>query len=404
MSEMETPFTATYLSVGTLMYVLAAYKTLAWTRERIPGLLLMAGAAFAVGTGFISAAPDLYRWIGRTSGLSNLATLVVYSSVIICCAFFLVLVLLWSPTSTAGNGSSEAAPPARVRAALRRVMPPYAAVVVLMAVLFFSADLPDGEVPLTFDTTFADRPIVFAYLLVYLAGFTVALWSMGYVSWRRSKDYKDPVVHANLLRLEVGCFVCSGYSLFKIIAVSGRALGTSALDALSTAVGPASSSLGCLIIASGWVAGAVRLRRQRRRDFRALETLWRTVTRADPGVVLTSPPAGSSWDFHALGRVGEIRDGQLALRPWTSQDVVDTAKRLGEAEGLAAPEQDAVAAAAALHGALLALESGQTPRRPCERPPGIDVPPHVERQHLVTVARHLDGPLVRRVLAEVTST
>ncbi|MEU1790619.1 MAB_1171c family putative transporter [Streptomyces sparsogenes] len=400
MSEGGGLHTVGYFTVGAVTYGLAAYKARAWAAERIPSLLLMAIGALAVGTGFIAAAPAVYRWIGETAGVSNLATLVVYTAVTVCCGCILTLALLWSPRRPAGAEAGRPPTETGMRDALRRVAPYYGAATAVMVVLFLSADLPPGEKPLTFDTAFADRPVVLAFLMLYQAAYGWAIWSMVYVCHRRLKDIPDPVLRVSLRRLAIGCVCVGGYGVCKVLAISGAVLGSHALDVLSTDAGPALSSIGGVIMATGWTGAALRARRQRRRDFYALETLWTTVTQADPGVVLHSPPPGAAWDFHTLRRAHEIRDGQLALRPWTSQTVVDAARRLTDDHGLEAPERDALAAAAGIKGALEALRAGRPPSQPCERLPGIDVPPQAERRHLVAVARRLDSPLVDRILAE----
>ncbi|MGY0056256.1 MAB_1171c family putative transporter [Streptomyces sp. LZ34] len=400
MSEAGGMHTLAYVTVSAVMYGLAGYKALAWAGERIPSLLLMAVGALAGGTAFTAAAPVVYRWIGETSGISNLATLVVYTEVIVCFGCLRVLALLWSPRRLAVSEGGRPPRGAGMRGALRRVLPVYAAAVAVMWVLFLSADLPAGEEPLTFDTTFADRPPVLAFLLVYQAAFGWALWSMVYVCYQRLTDVHDPILRRSLRLLVIGCTFIGSYGLCKVIAIFGAVLGSGALDVLSTDVGPGLSSLGGVITATGWTCAALRTRRQRRRDFYALETLWTTVTQADPGVVLHSPPSGSAWEFHTLRRAHEIRDGQLALRPWTSQNIVNVARRLTDEHGYDSPDRDALAAAAGIRGALEALRSGRPPRRPCERLPGIDVPPQAERRHLVAVARQLDSPLIARVLAE----
>ncbi|MFD8627922.1 MAB_1171c family putative transporter [Streptomyces hygroscopicus] len=372
MSEAETPFVLTYCTVGAVLYVLAIYKARAWLNERIPSLLLMAGSALASGTGFLAAAPTVYRWLGETSNIPNLATLIVYVSITLSCAFFLVLVQLWSPP-TSPTGATSPVSQADTRWALRRVIPPYAAAVTVMTILFLCADLPAHETPLTFDTTFADRPVVLAFLLTYQTAYGWALWSMAHVCLQRSRDVHDPVLRNSLRRMTVGSVLVASYGLCKIIAIVGAALGSTNFEPLSTSVGPALASFGGLIMATGWAYAALRTRRQRRRDFHALETLWTTATRADPGVILPSPPRGQAWEFHVLRRTHEIRDGQLALRGWTSQHTVDRARRLADQHGLDPTERDAFAAAAALRDALRALRTKRAPAQPCQIPPGISL-------------------------------
>src|SRR5690349_19563068 len=105
MSEAGDVHTLAYATVSAVMYGLAGFKALAWMAERIPSLLLMAVGALAGGAAFTAATPVVYRWLGETSGISNLATLVVYTQVIVCFGCLRALALLWSPRRLAvGEG------------------------------------------------------------------------------------------------------------------------------------------------------------------------------------------------------------------------------------------------------------------------------------------------------------
>ncbi|MFK4184320.1 MAB_1171c family putative transporter [Streptomyces sparsogenes] len=401
MSEVEPVYTVTYLAVGAIMFGMTVYKVRAWANERIPSLLLMAWCTLAAGVGFISAAPGIYRWLGQISGVSNLGTLVVYNAITACYGLCLVLVRLWSsPAPTAAAETGRWPLSRSVRDGLRRVALPYGGTIVAMTILFLSENLAPEETPLTFDTTFAERPNILAFLLLYQTAFIWALGSMVYVCAHQVKVTRDPALRSSLRFLEIGCSLVMGYCVCKIIAIMAAAIGSNTLDPLSTFVGPGFASIGGTIMAAGWAYAAIRNRRQRRRDFHALEALWTRVTQADPGVILNSRPPRMLGDFHALRRVHEIRDGQLALRLWTSQSIVDVARRLADEQGLEEPDRDALIAAAALQSALHALQARQAPQQPCEELPGIDIPPHAERQHLVAVARYMGSPLVTQALVE----
>ncbi|WP_411078411.1 MAB_1171c family putative transporter [Streptomyces sp. cmx-10-25] len=385
-----------------MMFALCAYKTRAWISERIPSLFLMAGASGFAGLGFTSAAPSIYRRISETLGISNFTTFVVYASITITCACYLIMVLLWSTSLTTSSALKRSTETDRLFLALKRVAPAYALTLAVMAVLFFSADLPAGEKPLSFDTSFTQNPKIVAFLMIYQVGYCVALWSTAFAMWRYTRRIKDRNLLTSVYPIAFGCTITGLYGPLKIISIIGTIRGYN-MEELSNVVAPASSTFGGTIIAAGWSYGGLRNRWRRYQEHRALKELWVTVTQADPGLILRTHVPRSDWGqtLTAVRRAGEIRDGQLALRPWTSQKIVDTARRIAEEEDLRPSEREALAAAASLRAALHALRNNEPPEAPCQVLPGTDVAPHAERSHLMTVGRFLNSSLTNKVLKEV---
>lgn len=397
----EQSYTASYATVGILLYVLCAYKTRAWMSERIPSLLLMAGAAASSATGFLSAAPIVYRKVGDATGISNLGTFLVYASITITCACYLMMVLLWSTSGTASDAQKRSTETDRLPFALRRVAPAYGLALVGMTGLFFSADLPPGEKPLSFDTSFTDDPKIVAFLMIYQVGYCVALWSMAFIMWRYTWHVNDRKLLTSIYPIAFGCTITGLYGPLKVISIIGTMRGYD-MEELSNVVAPACPTFGGTLVAAGWAYGGLRSRLRRYQEYRALKELWVTVTQADPGLILRTHVPRSDWGqtLTAVRRAGEIRDGQLALRPWTSQRIVDTARRIAEEQDLRPSEREALAAAASLRAALQALRNNQPPEVPCQVLPGTDVAPHEERSHLMTVGRFLHSSLADKVLEE----
>ncbi|MCE4946731.1 MULTISPECIES: MAB_1171c family putative transporter [Streptomyces] len=406
MPSKETAYDLAYTVVGLSLYLLALYKGRAWLSERIPSLLLMTGAALSAGSGFLVAAPHNYRLIDQLAGVSNLATYVVYSAITVCCAFYLLIVMLWKGASANGGSSATSevrrqAEIDRLRRAARWVAPLYAVILMLMTVLFFTVELPTGERPLDFDTTYAEQPTITAFLMIYQAGYGLGIWSMAYFAWRHSRRMTDRLLRTSLTCTAIGCVFVAMYGVLKIIAIVGVNAGLPSMEPISNTLAPAAASVGGDIVLYGWVYSALKARRHRNQEFHALEILWRTVTRIDPGLILKNRVPRSEWgqQVMAVRRAGEIRDGQLSLRPWVSPDVVDTARRIAEDEDLRPSQREALAAAAALRAALRAREEGTVPSPACDHLPGIEVPPHAERQHLIMVGKYLHSALVDKVLA-----
>ncbi|WP_372458004.1 MAB_1171c family putative transporter [Streptantibioticus parmotrematis] len=401
MHSLEIFYDLGYLPIAFCMLGLSLYKTRAWLNERIPSLLIMTGAALTSAVGFTSAAPVFYRQIDNAVGRSNFATLVVYSAITMCCAFFLLLVRLWSgnssPTEEQGRRETELQ---RLRVAGKIVGPAYIVLLILMATFFLRSHIPTGEKPLTFDASFAATPCVTTFLLLFQAGYGFANWSMAFLTWRYSRQLGDSDLSAGLRITSTGCVFIAFYGVLKIVAIIGIIAGVKSMAPISNSVAPASASIGGAIAIVGWIHPARQGRRRRLREFRALESLWRVVTQEEPGLILRTKLPRSDWGLQllAIRRAGEIRDGQLSLRPWISEHVVSEARRLAEEEDLRPSEREALAAAAALQGALKSRESETAPSLPCQTPPGMSIPPHAEREHLVLVGHFLNSHLVTQIL------
>lgn len=126
--------------------------------------------------------------------------------------------------------------------------------------------------------------------------------------------------------------------------------------------------IGGSIIAT-W-AGRAETPLQWYRDFRAwrsLAPLWRALNDALPGIALDSPDAvtgtphgPNSWAYRLYRRVTEIRDAQLALRPYmdsTLRDAIaDQSRRAGQDTRTAA-----AAGEAAMLGDAIRRKAADTP-------------------------------------------
>ncbi|KNB53289.1 MAB_1171c family putative transporter [Streptomyces caatingaensis] len=399
-----------YLTLSALLFVLTAFKIRAWRRQSVPALLVMGITALVSAVSFLCSAPVITDVINRESGISFLSLLIVYVGRMLFSAGAITLVLLWSPPSGFPDSRQAwAVPYDTVRSEVRRkVVWVYGSVITVMTILF-AVFHPGMDSSLALDTTYADRPPVLAFLLIYQAGFAWALWQLGRTSWKRAAELAaHDQLRRSLRHLAIGCTLIGGYCLSKIVAVADAAAGHHALDWLGSIVGPLSGCIGCLVLASGWAGAAVATWRQRRADYRALHPLWMTAMQVDGRLALGDPlRPWAEWlatrdlEWRITRRTREIRDGQLALRPWVPADVVEVAhRRAAEHDSLEPQEREAAIAAAAFAGGVRALRARQRPARHCEHTPGADVAPGDERRHLVLVSRHLQGPFVAQVLAE----
>ncbi|KNB53512.1 MAB_1171c family putative transporter [Streptomyces caatingaensis] len=408
MSDIIFSYLCLFLSI--LLCVLAGFKLRAWRRQRGPALLVMGIAALVSALSFLCAAPAIAHLINRVSGIGPFSVLLAYVGRMLFSACAITLVLLWSPPSRRpASREVWAVPYAAVRSEVRRkVVWVYGLIIPAMAVLF-AVFGPGMDTSVALDTTYAHRPPVLAFLLIYQAGFGWALWQLGRISWKHAADLPAPgLLRRTLRRLTIGCALIGGYSLSKTVAITAAAADHHALDWLGSIVGPLSGCVGCLVLASGWAGAAVATWRHRRADYRALHPLWMTAMQVDGRLALDNPLrpwaerlATRDLEWRITRRTREIRDGQLALRPWVPADVVEVARRrAAEHDSLEPEEREAAIAAAAFAGGVRALRTRQRPARHSEHTPGTDVAPGDERRHLVLVSRHLQGPFVAQVLAE----
>ncbi|WP_377267196.1 MAB_1171c family putative transporter [Peterkaempfera sp. SMS 1(5)a] len=398
----EGPYNAVYLAICVLAWTVVVFKLRALRRDASTGLLVLALATALPATAFGIAAPVVYRALDRAAGVPNLATLGVYVFISGFSASAMVLALLWTPPDERSGERTvwEAAP--RVRDRLRRRLLVFAVALPTMAVLFLTSGRLAPETPLVFDTTFAGRPTVAAFLAIYQLLFGYALLDIGRVCWRHASRLPGGWLRRGVRMIAVGCLLTLGYVVSKLIAIGATVAGVGGLDWLSTSAGPAFAAAGALLVTPGFAIPATAAWLRRRHAYRTLRPLWQAVYRADDRLALESPPpawteslAVRDLEWRTVRRVLEIRDGQAALRPWVDQESVDRATRAAQAAGLAPRDRDALVVAAALTSALRALDAGQPGRdREDQVPlPGLTFEPEEERDHLLRVALAMRAPL-----------
>ncbi len=125
----------------------------------------------STGTAFAFAMPAIYERFDAAIGVSNAATLGVYTCIVITSAAFQTVAMLW-----VGKHSTRRQIAARVGV--------YAAIIVIMWALFIIGDASDGEHPVDFDAYFATTAYISQFLLLYYATFGVAMAHVAVLSWR----------------------------------------------------------------------------------------------------------------------------------------------------------------------------------------------------------------------------
>ncbi|MGW0778299.1 MAB_1171c family putative transporter [Streptomyces sp. NPDC002835] len=394
----ETPFNIVYLTVSISAYLIFGIRA-ARLRSRIsPPALISTASLFLGATAFLLGAPAVYRWIGEVSGMNNLATLLVYSSVLLYGGTAQTMALMWSPPSASPAGSP--APPAGRQFLIA------GGLVATLALLFAWAD-PQGEpTPLTFDVEHADQPALLIFLIVYQVGWLYACLFVFRICRARlfQVSAEQPVLRRGLHWVMTGLLTCSTYGICKLVAITTVAVGSHRLDVLSNVIGPMASAAGACLIVYGFFYPVVTQWLADRRDYRRLAPLWEaTVPRHVPHRALasSSPLSGrlavSSASFLLARRIIEITDAQRSLQPFIPQEPAQAVRAQAAQHQLTGERLRAAEEAAGLLAAL--KHPADTPRPPQTRPVterrlASDTDAQRERAHLLQVADSLRHPAV----------
>ncbi|GLF96417.1 MAB_1171c family putative transporter [Streptomyces yaizuensis] len=397
----EDAYDLVYLTVSAAASVMVVVRLVRLRVAASAPLALTTVAVFWGATAFAFGAPTVYRAVGETTGVPNLGTLLVYTSVVIYGGLAQAMALMWTPTEHAGADRERP----RIRGPIVRHT-----LLAALLVLLFLLGRPEGpETPLTFDVDQAGDPVLLVFLLLYQTGWFTACLSVAAVcrGHLRRVGPHEGRVRRGLLCVTTGTLICSTYGITKVIAILGAATGAYRVDVLSNVVGPMASALGAQVIVAGFCYPVLAKWLTDRRDYRQLAPLWRAIVRDHaPRQVLA--PAGPLLGRVALGSTGflltrriiEITDAQRSLHPYLSP--AEAAAVAGGAERHRLSGADLRAAQDAA-GLLAAADRARTGGARAARPPGpagpgllaTDADARVERDHLVRIARHLDHPAVR---------
>jgi hypothetical protein len=255
--------------------------------------------------------------------------------------------------------------PAEARRRLRLRLVLFAASAVGMTVLFAYEQLTHRS------------PRVYAlYLLVFISYLGFAIVDFAQQTVRQSKSARRSSVRLGLRLAGAGCLFALVYIAYKLTVLISLGLGfhlipdhtqCSSLAATPCVFSVTSPALAVLLICIGLTLPAVvypisqaRRHRWETRSFDALGPLWQDLSAAMPEIVLPAAHHGqgaaADSDFLLQRRVIEISDGILALRPYRSQQVLETSLRTT----VAGPEEKAaIVEAAVVKAALAAMKVGR---------------------------------------------
>lgn len=370
---------------------------------RDPRLAAITLALLFVAAGFNCALPAVYRALGAVSGIPNLATLLVYSSIVLCTAALQVFAV------NLARSRAEAVPAGRV------LVLGTVAALVAMGVLFRFAPVHGEPHVLDFDSHYCGSAAVLGFLAVYLAAYSAGLVRCALVCLRIRPHAGDPWLRRGVSLVPVGVLFGLGYAVLKVVAVVGIRAGAG-WEQVSDMAAPVSATIGACVMAAGFVLPSVPRLQRRVRARRCLRPLLRALRPLAPE--LARNKRLTSVEYR---RLVATEDLLRALRPYLSAEVAATAERLADRRGLTGAERAAAVEAARIAAALRARESGAAPgdgRAMIREESGVDAPPaevrlrrfpdqdpggdfaaELHRMCLIGEAFRRPHPLVREVLA-----
>ncbi|MBL1078473.1 hypothetical protein JK358_29105 [Nocardia sp. 2] len=347
------PFAILYGSIGALAVFAFAWRlVLAAKPPHSAAKWAVAVAILCAALGFEAAVPQIYTWIGETSGIPNLASLIVYSAI----ATAVLAQLVWT---------AYLLEPADPRLSGRAVMGVNLAVLVVMTALFWAAPVDDAVHATDFDHHYATEPLVDAFLGIYLLAYTVGLLRIVVLCRRWIPQLHDQLwLRRGLRLLVIGSIIAIGYSVGKTVAITCSWLGIDAYR-LNAEIAPAFASLGAAIMLIGYLCPAAipsTLRAYRNaRALPRLRPLLEDLREAIPEIAKTTPGTAKSGRDRLYRSVIEIRDALLILQPQLSPLVTAQAEQLAVELGVSPEDRPATVEAARIAAALRAHRDGVVP-------------------------------------------
>ncbi|MEV4442517.1 MAB_1171c family putative transporter [Streptomyces sp. NPDC049577] len=333
-----------------------AYKLRDVRRRRDdPALRALLVAFSCKGVSFTLSAPFASRAVDAAFGVDDLGALGIHLfGGVASSAAFLTAIVYWV------YPREEARRHARVRLLAA------AAVGITMLGLWIAAKQGSHVRSAHYLLQNAHRPVVAAYLLLYVSAFGSGMIEIIRLCLRYGRVAGRQWLRRGLHVTAIGAGACLIYCLNRLLSVIAVQCGLDPLEwELLT---PVANGTGILFLVAGltmpsWGPRVSDGRRLVRNfvTYQRLHPLWRALSTAVPAIALNPRPATrlahllpGDIDFRLYRRVIEIQDGLLALRPYMDPDVVDAARRSGHEAGLSGDGLRAQVQAVSLAAALRA--------------------------------------------------
>ncbi len=310
--------------------------------------------------------PPVYLAVGGLFAVPNLARLLAHG---------LTLVASWSVQAYLSYLNY---PEIEAHPGVRRSGLILLGALVLLTLFFVLAPL--DEEALDFMTRYASAPFVLEYRLVFLLYLGFALVNVVRLSWRYAGMTDRPALDLGLRMIVAGAIAGLGYIAHEGARSVAARLGTGypigdpdALTQLLVAVSITLVVIGSTIPSWGARVGIPALYNwlDRYRACRNLYPLWRQLCDAAPEIALV-PPRSNIVDaldvrdlrFRLYRRVVEIRDGELALRPYLEASMAERIRDLCGTLDVPQEELAETLEAACVAAALRAKSRGRRAEHP----------------------------------------
>jgi len=247
------------------------------------------------------------------------------------------------------------------------------AALILMSVLFGLA--PVHHESTNFWQQYGRAPFIPEYRLVFLAYLGLPLFIVVRLAGRYGRAAERPALALGLRLVAAGGVLGLLYVAHESARVLALALGWQNvfLDSDTVTRLLIASSIVLMVAGATMPAWGGRVGipdvynwGTRYRSCRRLYPLWRDICGAVPGIALLPPSSPIAdiftirdLEFRLYRRAVEIRDGQLALRPYVEPRVAEYARDLCQEKELSAETSERIIEAATLAAALLAQRRGR---------------------------------------------
>jgi hypothetical protein len=248
-------------------------------------------------------------------------------------------------------------------------------------------------------------PLPYLYLYpysVYLAGTLIAVARL---CVRYARLTELGYLRASLRTLTAGCVAGLCYTLTSLVALTLQETRVNVDDWKTLTTTPLYLATDALLLLGCVIPSLAAARRWLldERTRRHLHPLWLALYRANPDIAFFPPtsPAHPDLGLRVYRQVIEIRDAQLALRPYFDPKASVISTELAHQAGLADRETAAISEAATLAAALAAKNGGRQPNavRANQQPPrgGADLAAEIDWLRQVSRA-FTNSPIVTRTV------
>ncbi|MFJ9469774.1 MAB_1171c family putative transporter [Streptomyces caniferus] len=331
-------------------------------QQNDPAVRALLIAFFCKGISFTLSTPSVARTVDARLGVADLGALGIHLlGGVASSAAFLAAIVHWVYP-----------PEAARRHALVRVL--VAAVcAVVMLTLWATAGAGTQQRSAHYLLQNAHRPLVAAYLLLYVGAFGAGMIEIIRLCRRYGRVAGRQWLRRGLYCTAIGASACLVYCLNRLLSLIAVQCGLDPLEwELLT---PVANGTGILFLVAGltmpsWGPGLSDRRRLVRNyvTYQRLHPLWRDLYAVVPDIALNPRHAGplarflpGDIGYRLYRRVIEIQDGLLVLRPYADPAVATAARQSAEAAALSGERLHAMVQASSLASALRAKRDDRPP-------------------------------------------